>query len=141
MVSIIRDFLGQQRLAMIGVSHEPKHFSRTVFRAFRQRNFDVAPVNPAMGEIDGAPCYSRVQDIQPPVDTALLMTPAAVTDEVVKDCVDAGIRRVWMYRRSPAAVSFCEAHGISVIAGECPLMFLPQTGWIHRFHGWLHGVR
>ena len=141
MIARIGDFLAQRRLAIVGVSHEPKHFSRMVLRAFRERHFEVAPVNPTMSEVEGAPCYSRLQDIQPPVDTALLMTPAAVTDQLVKDCADAGIRRVWMYRRSPAAVSFCEAHGMSVIAGECPLMFLPQTGWIHRFHGWLHGVR
>ena len=38
-------------------------------------------------------------------------------------------------RRTP-----CEAQGMSVIAGECPLMYLPQTGWVHRLHGWLHGV-
>jgi hypothetical protein len=33
------------------------------------------------------------------------------------------------------AVRFCEAEGMSVVAGECPLMFLPQTMWFHRFHG------
>ena len=75
-----------------------------------------APVNPAMSEVEGATCYSHVQDIQPPVDTALLMTPPAVTDEVVQDCADAGIRRIWLYRRSTAAAAFCEAHGMSVIA-------------------------
>jgi hypothetical protein len=33
------------------------------------------------------------------------------------------------------AVSFCESSGMSVIPGECPLMFLPGGAWIHRFHG------
>jgi hypothetical protein len=59
---------------------------------------------------------------------------------VIKDCAAGGIRRVWMYRRSPAAVAFCESHGMTVIAGECPLMFLPDTGWVHRLHGWFRGV-
>jgi predicted CoA-binding protein len=140
MLDTIGDFLSQQRLAIVGVSHEPKDFSRALFRAFRERNFDVVPVNPSASEIEGVVCYSHVQDIRPPVDTALLMTSPAVTDQVVKDCADAGIRRVWMYRRSPAAVAFCEAQAMSVIAGECPLMYLPRTGWIHRLHGWLHGV-
>ena len=140
MLEIIRDFLSQHRLAIVGVSHQPKDFSRALFRAFRERSFDVIPVNPSAQEIEGVVCYPHVQDIRPPVETALLMTSPAVTEQVVKDCADAGIRRVWMYRRSPAAVAFCEAHGMSVIAGECPLMFLPNTGWVHRFHGWLHGV-
>jgi predicted CoA-binding protein len=141
MLAIINEFLAQRRLAIVGVSHQPNHFSRMLLRAFRERNFEVAPVNPAMTEVEGISCYARVQDIQPSVDTALLMTSPAVTGEVVKDCADAGIRRVWMYRRSPAAVTFCEAHGMEVIAGVCPMMFLPKTGLIHRFHGWLHGVR
>ena len=140
MVDTVRDFLAQKRLAIVGVSHQPKDFSRLLLRAFREREFDAVPVNPGTSEVDGIRCYPRVQDIQPPVDTALLMTSPAVTNRVVKDCVDAGIRRVWMYRRSPAAMAICEAHGISVIADECPLMFLPHPGFIHRLHGWLKGV-
>src|SRR5947209_1639718 len=96
MLDTIRDFLSQQRLAIVGVSHQPKDFSRALFRAFQERNFNVVPVNPSAQEIEGVVCYSHVRDIRPPVDTALLMTSPAVTDEVVKDCADAGIRRVWM---------------------------------------------
>jgi uncharacterized protein len=140
MISIVNEFLGQRRLAMVGVSHQPKDFSRMLFRAFRERNFDVVPVNPGTSEVEGQHCYSRVQDIRPAVDTALLMTAPAVTDRVVKDCADAGITRVWMYRGSPSAVAFCEAHGMTVIAGECPMMFLPKVGWVHRLHRWVKGV-
>jgi predicted CoA-binding protein len=135
----IEDFLAQRRIAIVGVSHQPKDFSRMLFRALRDRHFDVVPVNPNTSEIEGVPCYPRVQDIQPPVDAALLMTAPVVTEQVVKDCAAAGIRRVWMYRHSPAAVVFCEAVGIAVIADECPMMFLPGAGFIHRFHGWLNG--
>jgi hypothetical protein len=27
-----------------------------------------------------------------------------------------------------------------VIAGECPLMFFRDAGWIHRFHGWVRRI-
>src|SRR3954470_9607154 len=97
MIPNVTDFLAQRRLAIVGVSHEPKHFSRLVFRAFQDRGYDAVPVNRDL----------RVQDIRPPLDTALLLTPPAVTAEVVRDCAAAGIRRVWMYRRSPEAESFC----------------------------------
>jgi predicted CoA-binding protein len=137
----IHDFLARRRIAIVGVSQQPKDFSRSLFRAFCERDFDVVPVNPKAQEIEGRPCFARVQDIQPPVEGALLMTAPAVTDEVVKDCAATGIPRVWMFRRSPAAVSFCEANGIAVVAGECPFMFFPKTGLIHRFHGWISGKR
>ena len=140
MLQNVDAFLAHQRFAIIGVSHQPKHFSRMVFRAFKERSFDVVPVNPSGSEVEGVPCYARVQDIQPPADAALLMTTPALTERLVEDCVAAGIRHIWMYRRSPAAESFCAAHEVAVIAGECPMMFLSHPGWIHRFHGWLHGV-
>jgi predicted CoA-binding protein len=135
------DFLAQNRLAVVGVSHAPKDFTRVVFRALRDRDYDVVPVNPKATEIEGKPCYPSVQDVQPAVAAALVMTKPEMSEQVVKDCAAAGIRRVWLLRRSPAAVAFCDANGISVIAGECPLMYLRDMGWIHRFHGWLKGHR
>jgi uncharacterized protein len=74
------------------------------------------------------------------------MTKPAATDQVVCECQAAGIHRVWMYRGggtgavSPNAVRFCEDNGISVVAGECPFMFLPRTAWFHRFHGFCKKV-
>jgi predicted CoA-binding protein len=142
----IQEFLGTKRLAIVGVSQQPKDFSRALFREFRGRGYEVAPVNPAAQEIDGQRCYARIQEIQPPVTAVLLMTSPAVTDAVVRDCAEAGVERVWMYRAggkgavSAEAVGFCESRGIAVIPGECPLMFLPDGAWFHRFHGWVKKI-
>jgi len=134
-------FLAHRRLAVVGVSRQPRDFTRAVFSEFRRRNYDAIPVNPGISEVDGLRCYASVRDIAPPVDAALLMTPPAVTAEVVKECADAGIRSIWMYRAnglgavSPAAVRYCEDSGISLVPGECPFMFFPETTWFHRLHG------
>jgi predicted CoA-binding protein len=142
----IQEFLGQKRLAIAGVSQQPKDFSRLLFREFQARGYDTVPVNPAAREIEGQQCFARVQEIQPPVDGVLLMTTPKVTETVVLDCAEAGIKRVWMYRAagngavSAEAVQFCAANGISVIPGECPFMFFPGTGWGHRFHGWVKKI-
>ena len=137
MIPNVEDFLACRRIAIVGVSHQPKDFSRMLFRAFRDRDFDVVPVNPNAREIEGQDCYPRVQDVAPRVQAALLMTAPTMTATVVKDCIAAGIERVWMYRRSPEAEALCAAAGLKTIAGECPMMFLPQVGWIHRFHRWI----
>jgi len=137
----IDDFLGSKRLAMIGVSREPKDFTRGLLREFQRRGYEVVPVNPNAEEIEGVRSFPRVQDIRPPVDGALLMTTPAATDGVVRDCLEAGVRRVWMYRAvgagavSRKAVDFCEQNGISVIPGHCPYMFWNDSGFGHRLHG------
>lgn len=136
----IDDFLARKRLAVVGLSRNPKDFSRMLFQEFRRRGYDVVPVTPQASELDGLQCFAGVRDISPPVEGALLMTNAAVTDGVVRECAEAGIPRVWMYRAagagavSPAAVEFCRANGIAVIPGECPYMFFPHDG-PHKLHG------
>jgi uncharacterized protein len=137
----IRNFLGQKRLAVVGVSHEPRDFSRTVFRALRERGYEAIPVNPRVSDIDGERCFPRVQDVEPPVGGALLMTNSNVTETIVRDCIVAGVKRIWMFRAAgkgsvtPEAVQLCEANGIAVVPGECPMMFLRDAGWVHRIHG------
>jgi predicted CoA-binding protein len=126
---------------MAGVSRNPRDFSRTLFREFLKRGYDVVPVNPQCTEIEGRVCFPSIASVSPAVEGVLLMTPPSVTETLAVDCAAAGIQRVWMYRAtgagaaSPKAVAHCEANGIDVVAGECPLMFLPGAAWFHRVHG------
>ena len=142
----IRDFLGRKRFAMVGVSKQPKDFSRLLFREFREKGYDPVPVNPGTHEMEGQTCFARVQDVTPPVDAVLLMTSPQVSEQVVRDCAESGVKQIWMYRGSgsgavsAAAVEFCRSHGMAVIPGECPLMFLPNAGWLHRFHGFVKKI-
>jgi uncharacterized protein len=142
----VEDFLDQKRIAFVGVSRDAKDFSRTLFRDLRQQGYTVIPVNPQMTDVEGSRCFARVQDVTPAVDGALIMTPAAKSEELVRDCAQAGITRVWLHRGtgagsvSPAAVDLCQQFGIRVVAGYCPYMFLPQTPFFHRIHGFLMKV-
>ena len=140
----IENFLEQKRLAFVGVSQDSKDFSRNLFRDLQQRGYEVIPINPKVAMIEGETCYSRVQDISPPADTAFLMTPPQVTDQIVRDCAEAGIRIIWMHRGagssgavSQKAIDFCQENGIEVIPGFCPYMFLPNTGFFHKVHGFM----
>lgn len=139
----ILDFLGQRRLALVGVSREAKDFSRGLFRELLARGYDVVPVNPNGGTMEGRVAVPRVLDVRPPVDGALVLTPPEATERVVRECAAAGVRRVWLHRGagrgavSEEAVAFCREQGIAVVAGECPYMFLPKAGLFHRLHGLL----
>ena len=134
----VEDFLALKRVAVVGVSRDPKHFNRVMWEEFRQRRYDAVPVNPNVGEIDGVKCFASVKDIQPPVDGALIMTKPADTDQVVKDCAEAGISNVWLYggampgAASKSAKALCDEKGLSHIDGFCPYMFLPD---VPAFHG------
>ncbi|MFZ0770215.1 MAG: CoA-binding protein [Candidatus Sulfotelmatobacter sp.] len=142
----IEDFLAQKRIAMAGISRDPANFSVKLFEELCRRGYDVVPVNPNTAEVQGRRCFARVQDIQPPVEAALLMTSPEATETVVNDCAEAGIRRVWMYRAagkgsvSSKAVQFCRERGIQLVPGQCPFMFLPETAGVHRLHGFVRKI-
>ena len=145
----ITAFLDHKRIAAVGVSRNPADFTRNLVREFCKKGYEVIPVNPAVEEIDGVRCFARVQDIEPAVAAALLLTSPSATESVVRDCVAAGITHLWMYGTSGAggvgavsqsAVDFCREHGVNVVLGECPFMFLPRPAFPHRVHGFIRKI-
>ncbi len=142
----IDDFLAQKRIAMVGISRNPASFSVKLCEEFLRQGYDVVPVNPNTPESLGQRCFARVQDIQPPVQAALLMTSPEVTDTVVKDCAEAGILRIWMYRAggkgavSTDAIQFCQERGIQVVPGQCPFMFWRDAAAVHHVHGFIRKI-
>lgn len=138
----IDDFLAQKRIAVIGVSRNPRDFTRMMFNEFLRRGYDALPVNPNAGEIGGRRAYASVGQIEPKPDAALIMTPAAQSEAVARECAEAGVERIWFYRATghgavnERAVDLCESRGMSVVSGRCPFMFFPNPG-LHGLHGLL----
>lgn len=136
----IDEFLAQPRLGFVGVSRDPKAFSASVYRELRDHGHDLVPVNPGADVIEGDACCRRVADLPADIDSVLVMVPADRAADVVRDCVDRGVRRVWLHRGvgpssvSVEAVELCAAAGVTCIDGACPLMFVEPTGLVHRIH-------
>ena len=136
----VQNFLALKRVAVVGVSRNPKDFSYTLWQELRQRRYEAIPVNPGATELDGQPCFASVKAIQPPVEGALIMTPARLTDQIVAECAEVGIKHVWMYggmapgAKTKSAIEFCERNGIDVVAGLCPYMFMSGTPAFHTPH-------
>lgn len=138
-------FLAVKRLAIVGLSRNPKDFTRMVSAELVRRGYQVVPVNPgaAGAVLDGVPAVARLQDVRPPVEAALLLTAPAQTDAVLRECVEAGVTKVWLHRggghgaASAGALAFCAQHGLDVVHDLCPFMALPGAGLPHRLHGWV----
>jgi predicted CoA-binding protein len=138
----ISSFLKNSRIAFIGVSRNPADFTRQMADDFERRGYEVFRVNPGAAAGDRSWCTS-IAEVSPQVSAALLFTPPAKTETVVRDCAAAGVRQIWMYRGmgtgavNVTAVEFCREHDIEVIAGECPYMFFPGGSRVHAFHGFI----
>jgi predicted CoA-binding protein len=136
----IDDFLAQEHLALVGASRDPKAFSAIVHRELREHGHHVHPVNPEADEIDGDPCCRSVAELPAEVRSAIVMTAADRSAQVVRDCIDHGITRIWLHKGvgpssvSEEAVELCRASGVSFVDGECPLMFAEPVAAVHRIH-------
>ena len=142
----VQDFLALHRIAMVGVSRNPKDFSRLLFREMCNRGYDVVPINLEADVIDGRECFHSLRAVKEPVEGALVLTPCQATLQVVQDCAAAGIRSIWIYRAggqgavSAEATAYCAENGIRVVNGYCPFMFLPETKFVHRLHGFIQKI-
>jgi predicted CoA-binding protein len=142
----VEDFLAQKRIAVAGVSRDNSHHptGNLIYRRLKQTGHDVFPVNPHMQTFDGDRCYRDLKSIPDGVDGVVIVTRPDITERIVHECVDAGVRRVWMHQSipkgssvSPEAVEYCRQHGISVIPGACPMMFGPSVDFGHKCMRWM----
>jgi predicted CoA-binding protein len=133
-------FLSAGRIAVVGASDDPRNFGRSIVSALTEHGVDTVAVHPEATTVAGAPSYSSLTVIPGEVDAVIVMVPKDVAASVVQACADRGVTKVWLFKGvGPGAVTdeairLCHEHGMSVVAGACPLMFLEPVSGVHRFH-------
>ncbi len=139
----IEKFLKHGTIAFVGVSRQEKDFSRLLFREFLKRGYQGIPVNPHAAQIDDRPCLAKISGTDKNVKAAMLLTAPQQTEAVVRECLRSGVSDIWIVNRKGyealenGTKQQLKDSGVSLIAGECPFMFLEDAAWIHRFHGWM----
>jgi predicted CoA-binding protein len=140
-LDVVKDFLSGSRIAVVGASDGKDNFGRTIVHEMRVRGYDVVPVNPHAGAVDGLTAYPDVASVPGELDAVIVMVHRDKAADVVRECAARGVRKVWLFKGlgAPGAVSkdavdVCELHDIDVVEGACPMMFLEPVGWFHRLH-------
>ena len=132
----IDDFLKQRTIAVVGASRNKRKFGNTLLRELKAKGYEAIPVNPNSENIEGERCYPSLKALPVKVDGVAVVVPPHEAERIVREAADAGISRVWLQQgaESRDAIRFCEEHGISVVHGECMLMYAPPTAFPHRAH-------
>ena len=141
------EFLAQRRIAVACVSRtDSGHGSNVVSKGLRIGGYEVFSVNPNAEEVEGDPCFHDLKSIPGGVDAVVVGTAPSDSAAVVRDCAELNIQRVWLHRSfgggsvSDEAADLGRQNGITVIAGACPMMFLPGADIGHRCMRWLLGL-
>ncbi len=138
----VNDFIAQKNIALVGISRSGKGFGNIALKELKAKGYAVYPVHPQAEMIEGERCYPSLHALRDKVDGVLIIVPPDETDQVVRDAFTAGIRRVWMQQgaESVQAIRFCKEHGMSVVQGECILMFAEPAMFFHRAHRFVKGL-
>jgi len=120
-------FFAAKAFGVVGASANRDKYGNKVLRSYIQHNMRVIPVNPREKEIEGIPCVTGVPDLPPEVKSVSVITPPAITEQVVEMAIARGIENIWMQpgAESLAAIENCRKNNINVIAdGSCILVVL-----------------
>ena len=123
----IAAFLAAPAFGVAGASKNRDKFGYKVRRCYQLHGKKAVPVNPVETEIEGVACVRSVSDLPAEVQSLSIITPPAVTDQVVAEAIARGIRHLWMQpgAQSAAAIAAAEAAGLEVIAdGSCLLVVM-----------------
>lgn len=90
----IQALLHPRSVVVIGASRQRASIGHRLLENLVSSGFlgAVHAVNPEAFEVQGVISYARVTEVPGPVDLAVVAVPAAVVEEVVADCAQAGVR-------------------------------------------------
>ena len=109
---------GKPTVAIVGASADRSKYGNKSLRAHRQQGFEVYPVNPKGGEIEGLRVYERLADI--PVrrlDRVSLYVPPDVGETLLDEIAMVGCHELFLNpgSESPRLLRRAEMLGLNAI--------------------------
>ena len=152
---LITEFLEQKTIVVAGISKSNKP-GNAIYKKFRSAGYHVVGVHPIMTEFEGDVCYKSVLDIPFVPDGVFMVTSPEVSHKITQDCIKHGVKRIWMHNMTGVdpqwgkvfaekngsvehdAVEMAKNAGITVIAGSCPMHYLPPVDLFHKCIHWMN---
>jgi len=141
-MNAIQQFVSEKTMAVVGVSSGGKGFGAFAYTELKKRGYRLLPVHPTARTIQGDPCWPRLADLPEKVERVLVVVKPEQAVDVVREAASAGMTQVWLQQgaESPAALGLAESERLSIVHGQCILMFAEPVGSFHTVHRWLWKV-
>jgi predicted CoA-binding protein len=124
MQDLIKEFMAQKKFAVVGATDNLQKYGNQIVKNLKRRGYEVYPVNPRLKEVDGVNCYPALADIPVKVDVVDFVVPPAATEEILKQCQELGLTRIWLQpgSESATAIAFCHENNLKVVHSVCVMM-------------------
>lgn len=94
---VITKILRPESIAVVGAAREPTKIGHVVVKNILESAFPkekVFPVNPNAEEILGIKCYKSIKDIPYNVDLTIIVVPAKIVPQVLKESIEKGVKAI-----------------------------------------------
>ena len=124
MQELIKEFMSQKRFAVVGATDNTQKYGNQIVKNLKNRGYEVYPVNPRLKELEGLSCYPRLTDIPVKVDVVDFVVPPEATEEILKQCKELGLSRIWLQpgSESETAIAFCRENNLKVVHSVCVML-------------------
>lgn len=124
MQELIKEFMAQKKFAVVGATDNAEKYGNQILHNLRNRGYEVYPVNPRLQVIEGARCYASLSELPEKVDVVDFVVPPAATVNILKECLEQGLDRIWLQpgSESETAIRFCEENNLKVVHDVCVML-------------------
>ena len=124
MQELIDEFMSQKRFAVVGATDNPEKYGNQIVKNLKSRGYEVYPVNPKLKEVEGLECFSSIADLPCEVDVIDFVVPPGVTEEILKQCKELKLNRIWLQpgSESETAISYCNENNLKVVHSVCVML-------------------
>jgi uncharacterized protein len=116
-------FLSQKSFAVVGASRDKDKYGFRVFRALKNRGYEVYPINPKADSILGERCYPSLKSLGKVVDVVSIIVLPIEGEHAILEAAELGIKRIWFQpgAESKKMLELCEAKGIETLHSVCAI--------------------
>jgi uncharacterized protein len=132
----IEGFLKGKRIAVAGVSRNPKKFGYQTFKNLSKLGYTIVPVNPNTDMIDDVKCYRHIADLPSDIESILIMTGKENSNAILRESIQKGIKNIWVQQMSDTidTLKIAEEYQKEIIFKKCIFMFAEPVKGAHKFH-------
>jgi len=136
------NFFTDNEVLFVGLSSDPKSFSRSVYRDFLKAGINVFPLSMRSFSIDGNNIYHSIEDLPKMPSCAYILLNKENTKIAVNTLKEKGVKKILFHSSStvdPMTLEECRQDGIETVVA-CPKMIISKAP-IHKLQGFFAGVR
>ena len=110
-----------RNIAVVGLSPKPDRPSNGVSSYMQRAGYNIIPVNPAVTEVLGRPCYPDLKAVPEPIDLVDVFRDSKFVSGIVDEAIEIGAKVIWLQLgiEDDEAVARAEAAGIQVVQDRC----------------------